>query len=70
MINQLVSTFDSFNPQEMWIPDYYHTLKVFLESESASKLFFWLENETKLLVSTTGPPAFYKESGSMNPGDY
>jgi len=40
----------------MWVPEYYQTLQVFLEKDTANKLFFWLEEQTKLHVSTTGPP--------------
>jgi hypothetical protein len=65
-----VSSFDTFNPQEMWKPDYYGTLKTFIEQESSMKLFFWIEEETNLCVKTTGPPSFYSEGGSVNPADY
>lgn len=54
----------------MWVPEYYQTLQVFIEKETANKLFFWLEDMTRLQVSTTGPPQFYREEGNASVTDY
>jgi len=70
VINQPVSSFDSFNPEEMWVPEYYMTLKQFMDNKDQSKLFFWLEDMTKLHVSIYGPPHFYREEGNLKSTDY
>ena len=58
MINQMEENLDHFK-NEMWKDQHYSWLKDFLDDTEARKIFFWVENEQEVRISTVEPPRYY-----------